>query len=426
MLQATSLGAVQIVKNCNDSGAGSLRAAVASASDKDVVDLSQLPTQAMPCSTITLTSGEIAVSQPNLTLQGPAAGASVAVSGTADCATAPYCRVLNAVGTGQLSIKHLTISNGTYAANQKKARGGCIRANGSVFLAHTLVTNCYVAMNGVNTSASGGGIYASDGVVLLFSTVSSNTATVIGTGNHASGGGIDTGSMTSKYSTLAYNSATNGNNGNFSRGGGISAYQTVVLGSTLSYNQADIGGGADIYVGPNSNATFANSTISGNSSMNCGGLAFKGMGSISLTNSTVTLNHATSSAGGVCSASAAKTFRSSIIANNMADDTPSWADLYTTALPTLDNNIIMASNQALGGTGTITSDPKLGPLQLNGGPTKSHALLPSSPAIGQGNNSSGWSFDQRGPSYPRTTTINGVTTTDIGAFQFDTIFAEGF
>ena len=75
----------------------------------------------------------------------------------------------------------------------------------------------------------------------------------------------------------------------------------------------------------------------------------------------------------------------------------------------------------------MTTDPKLGPLQFNGGPTRTHALLPGSPAIGFGNANGllpGMSNDQRGHGYPRTT--GPMQTVDIGAFQFDTIFVGGF
>jgi hypothetical protein len=86
------------------------------------------------------------------------------------------------------------------------------------------------------------------------------------------------------------------------------------------------------------------------------------------------------------------------------------------------NNIIMA-HQA--GTtvpvDTIADDPMLGPLQDNGGETRTLALKPGSPAIDKGG-TTGLSFDQRGS--PR---IVG-SEADIGAFEFDPdhIFANGF
>ena len=59
------------------------------------------------------------------------------------------------------------------------------------------------------------------------------------------------------------------------------------------------------------------------------------------------------------------------------------------------------------------TNPQIGPLADNGGPTKTMALLPNSPAIDAGNDANAPPRDQRG--YLR----NG--TSDIGAFEFDGI-----
>ena len=67
----------------------------------------------------------------------------------------------------------------------------------------------------------------------------------------------------------------------------------------------------------------------------------------------------------------------------------------------------------------------LGPLQNNGGPTLTHALLPGSPAIDRGKNFSGSAADQRG--FPRTnddlSLPNGAggDGTDIGAVEFQEV-----
>ena len=56
----------------------------------------------------------------------------------------------------------------------------------------------------------------------------------------------------------------------------------------------------------------------------------------------------------------------------------------------------------------------LGPLQHNGGPTLTHALLPGSLAIDAGDpNFTGASFDQRGPGFARV--VDGRI--DIGSFE---------
>jgi len=61
----------------------------------------------------------------------------------------------------------------------------------------------------------------------------------------------------------------------------------------------------------------------------------------------------------------------------------------------------------------------LGPLQDNGGPTWTHALLPGSPAIDQGS-STGLPFDQRGVNRPYDvlTVPNAADGSDIGAYEF--------
>jgi hypothetical protein len=79
-----------------------------------------------------------------------------------------------------------------------------------------------------------------------------------------------------------------------------------------------------------------------------------------------------------------------------------------------------------GGVGNLTgpgdivnTDPMLGPLQDNGGPTFTCALLPGSPAINAGdpNFTPPPEFDQRGPGFPRV----AYGRIDIGAFEVQTL-----
>jgi len=71
------------------------------------------------------------------------------------------------------------------------------------------------------------------------------------------------------------------------------------------------------------------------------------------------------------------------------------------------------------GTSASPIDPKLGPLQNNGGRTQTMALLAGSPAIDHGDNSVLPPTDQRGASFPRKKDGNfdGIATVDIGAFE---------
>ena len=66
------------------------------------------------------------------------------------------------------------------------------------------------------------------------------------------------------------------------------------------------------------------------------------------------------------------------------------------------------------GTDQVVPDPMLGPLQDNGGPTWTHALLPGSPAINQIPKAAcEVETDQRGEPRPET----GGTMCDVGAFE---------
>ena len=67
----------------------------------------------------------------------------------------------------------------------------------------------------------------------------------------------------------------------------------------------------------------------------------------------------------------------------------------------------------IGGLTNGVIDPKLGLLANNGGATRTHALLASSPAIDMGSNPVGLTTDQRG----HARILNG--TVDIGAYEYD-------
>src|SRR5205814_1005019 len=77
----------------------------------------------------------------------------------------------------------------------------------------------------------------------------------------------------------------------------------------------------------------------------------------------------------------------------------------------------------LTGTGDhINTDPVLGPLGNNGGPTKTHAPLSNSPAIDRGKDIGGTGRDQRGSLRPVTSDASitppaGGDRSDIGAVE---------
>ena len=98
------------------------------------------------------------------------------------------------------------------------------------------------------------------------------------------------------------------------------------------------------------------------------------------------------------------------------------------AFTSLGNNLIGDAGAATGFTdgvagdqvGTVASpiDPKLGPLQDNGGPTWTHGLLKDSPALDAGTNTGTPATDQRGAVRTVDGDGDGVATADVGAMEF--------
>jgi len=412
------LAANRVVQNCGDGGmgSGSLRDMVGVANSGDTIDLSQLPTKcALTDAVITLMNGEIVMSQKDLTLQGPYAGTgTVAISGNYTS------RAFNHTGSGQLQILGLVVEEGYLRADHSEL-GGCITSNGEVLISNSTVTNCTAVSN--LDFAWGGGVFAAGTVTLVNSEVSNNNVTAYSSGV---GGGIAASEgVIAKYSTISGNNAGGGLS---SVGGGAAVVDSsasvgaVIRNSTIEGNSSGGDGGGLMIRG--GNATIENSTISYNTSLMGSGGGVQGSGPETISNSTISFNHAVS-AGGInqCCDISSLVLQSSIIANN-TDDTSVAADLYMHAGSILSGGNSLVTSTNINGAGVIvsTSDPKLAPLQFNGGLTRTHALLPGSPAIGNGNNAAGLATDQRG--YPRTTGPNA--SVDIGAFQFDSIFVDAF
>jgi hypothetical protein len=203
----------------------------------------------------------------------------------------------------------------------------------------------------------------------------------IADGSASCGGGIDNeGALTIANSTLAGNSAAIDGGGIFS--GNINGVESalVVTNSTLAGNSAsNVGGG--IAVGLDSAATVTNSTLSRNSARSAGGIDAES--DVTVTNSTLSGNSASSVDGGIATVTGSQvTLASTIIAGNSA---PTGPDVHLT-INSLGYNLIGNSS---GGIGFVATDllgvnPLLGPLENNGGPTETMALLPGSPALGAG------------------------------------------
>ena len=134
---AITSGTTITVNNCNDSGSGSLRAAIASANTGDTIDLSN-----RNC-TISLTSViEIAFSQKDLIITGP--GADKLTIDNAVTVPGHYNRIFNHGGNGTLNISGVTLTDAKYKTlnNDFLPHGGCILSDGQVVLDSATLTDC--------------------------------------------------------------------------------------------------------------------------------------------------------------------------------------------------------------------------------------------------------------------------------------------
>ena len=144
--------------------------------------------------------------------------------------------------------------------------------------------------------------------------------------------------------------------------------------------------------------TITNSTLSGNSATNGGainGVGTGGIAKITITNSTLTKN--SPSGASILLQDASLTVGNSIF--NRAAPGTTISALGTSVVTSLGYNL---SRDSFGGfltnTGDqINTDPILGPLKNNNGPTKTHAPLSNSPAIDRGKD-----FGPVGPGYTAT------------------------
>lgn len=401
---AGSASAALAVSNCNDHGSGSLRDAVIAATNGSVIDMTQLA-----CSTISLSTGALIVDHAvsNLTLNGPTSKI-LKIDG------AYSGRVLVHNGEGTLTLDHLTVTHGLYASGYYG--GGCIYALGSVTLQHSVVSNCTVQL-GEQRFVYGGGIWATHNLVMTSSTLRDNVVyETFSNGNAKGGGAFVGGNFTATSSTISGNTAMiAGKAGAF--GGGIDCNgATLVYGSTFSNNEALVGGA----LSTEGTVTLTNTTVTGNHALSAGGL-FGSSANVTLTSTTVAFNrHDIAGAGAALMTSGTLIANSSIIANNTSTQNLADEGALVGVLITGSHNLITVANKALP-VGTLTSDPKLAPLAGNGGSTRTLALKSGSPAIDTGD-AGGLPFDQRGSGRPRS--IGGIA--DIGAFEFDpdTIFVN--
>ena len=267
----------------------------------------------------------------------------------------------------------------------------------------------------------GGGIYHCFGTLTLEDMVIENNTVRGGTNQFGFGGAMYNcggGTLTIKDSTLRNNVADAG--GAICNGGLLEIFNSTFSGNTTRDLR---GGGAIFNYGV---LHVANSTFSGNSAPGGVGGAihdgelFGGSGGAIIDNSTISGNSA--GAGPSPGGSIYNRFGLPLYVQNtiIANNTP--RNCGGARLATLGFNLSGDKSCDLDGAGDMNGvDPKLGPLQKNGGPTRTMALLIGSPAIDAGNTAGcrDWvgnllASDQRGMPRPDPADPRG---SDIGAYE---------
>ncbi len=268
---------------------------------------------------------------------------------------------------------YVTVSGLTLMGGDRADKGGAIYSNG------------YLTIDGVNFvnngAVFGGAVYLDQfgfDQVIKNSTFSGNAA-------GSSGGGVEC----------------------FGTGG---THRLSVLNSTFTANSQGVSGGA--FTNRGCVGAMRNVTITGNTGIQNGGIYLTGGGTMNIGNSIVAGNTATGVPPQLYAPEIlnAGTFTSA--GNNLIGDGPGDS--------TSTYNLILYQP-----TDILDTPPLLGPLQNNGGPTPTLALMAGSPAIDSGDNALARDPFVGAPT-PLFTDQRGffriigspVPTVDIGAFEF--------
>jgi predicted outer membrane repeat protein len=285
---------------------GTLRWAVANAGNGDTIRL----TPAVGAAGITLTQGELLLTQQNLTITSASKSNQVTIRGN------QQSRVFEVVSGASVAIANMTIADGNGLAAiptisprlHERQGGGVLVDEGAVLtLANSTVigsegrfggggianfgaltaTGCTVTEN---FTAFGGGAFFNDGTLEVDQCdLSHNTSF----SDYYGGGAVyNSGTLTIHGGTVEYNSAATG------LGGGILQYygSITIEDCRIANNSSYFGGGVDNEDGT---LTATNCDLSYNLASSGGGLHISVDSSTSLSDCRITGNSAGSSGGGV-------------------------------------------------------------------------------------------------------------------------------
>jgi hypothetical protein len=276
------------VMNTNDSGAGSLRQAIANAISGDTVRFHA----SLAGQSITLSSTLII--NKNLTINGSTLASQITISGN------DLYRVFY-INTGiTITLDSLIIAHGK---SPYGSMGGGIFNSGALTVTNSTISE--------NSAAYGGGINNAGGTLTMIdSTISYNDAYMDGGGVYSQGG------------TVTLNNSTLSNNNASVTGGGVyNADGTLIVNnSTFSDNSGDplissYGGGINNAGGT---VTVSDSIFSNNSAQANGGAIFHGSGTLTITNSIFSGNNA-GNGGGIMNHATLNIANSAFLGNSASD-----------------------------------------------------------------------------------------------------------
>lgn len=293
----------------------------------------------------------------------------------------------------------LILSDVHLVANSADTFGGGLKFTGAVRIIDSVLT-------GNSATEGAGAIYVEGDVYVRNTTFSGNTAGDCGGALYV---GVSNGSVTVLNSTFANNSTTGCYGGAIDVDG--SGNNVLIANSTFTGNSAPAGGALhfELY----NQVQILATTITGNSSLYAdpfysgGGIHISAGGTGSAGSANVTLV-GTILAGNTAAAGGAADFA----AGGVGSTYTGTLKAYSSMVGEIGSNVTLTGSDTLRG-----SDPMLGALADNGGPTLTMLPLAGSPVIDAGPAPmppfTGNEFDQRGTGYAR---IVG-TKSDIGAVE---------
>lgn len=376
-------------------------------------------------------TGDLDVRAPT-TIAGAGMGTTIVQAAAVEGAA--LFRVFEITSTGATVVKNMTIRHGA------SPTGGCVKNDGTLTLDTVQVTKCTASASGGGVAAyaqllvrdstitdnaatasngaiAGGGIAGGPGsdVTIVRSLVSNNRAVNTGP-DWATGGGFSTvASMTLTDSTVAGNSADSSAGGISSPTGTMTIERTTISGnlatrdgggmtndgvltvldSTFADNQAGhncVGADCDqAFAGGLLNTTTAtaditNTTFSGNTckqggGKSGGGILNSGSGTLRLYSSTVVGNECDLGAGITSNPNGLTYIKNSIVAGNTVYSGGDCSAVVTSRGYNLIGNTRGCSIVGDTTGNVSTTNPQVGPLTDNGGPTLTRALQVGSPAV---------------------------------------------